>query len=308
MAKARITAVEAARRIHRANLEIAACRKALAAAVQPGRRSPHVFAGEWRRINAALERSRALLSKIPGVVGHGLGRRFKAGRETEERCLVVFVREKKTLAELKRERTRRVPKTIRSGSGRIPIDVVQMGPLRRQDGIESIGEPGSGRWGTIGALAFDLATRQRVAITAMHVTGKADLDVSAGDTALVMASPSDGPVVGQLVLGTTSGVDAAKVLLADSVQLVPPLSLKDARPISNDHGISVRLFGAASQLQRGVVQYLNVNLLINGESLINTLLVSIATTDGDSGAGLVDESGYLLGFLVGVSPLPGQED
>lgn len=303
MARKITSAREAARRIHRARKELAAARRALAEAPRP-RRAPHsLFVGEWQAANAALERNRGVFAKIPGVIGHGLGHRVKNGVETDEPCVVVFVRKKKALADLKREGSPRVPRSLAQAKKRIATDVVEMALLVRQAGPQSIAVPGSGDFGTIGAVGTDLDSPKPMAITAMHVSGLPSLDIASGDQPVAMVSPSTGGVVGQLVRGTTTGVDAAKIVFDDTTGLAPPLQMIGSRPVSNDVGISVRLFGAASQkILTGTISYLNVNLEDGGESLVNAIIASIATVHGDSGAGLVDNAGYLLGILFGEAP------
>jgi hypothetical protein len=296
-----LTGQEAARRFARARRDLEAAHRALAQAARPAKRRSYVFAGEWQRANAALERNRDRLTALPGVVGHGLGHRVKGGVETDEPCVVVFVREKRSLSDLKRGE--RIPKTLPHGQRRIATDVVRLGPLVPHAGPASVGVIGAGDPGTIGALGVDTATSRRVAITAMHLSGESQLDVARGDTPLDVASPSDEGRVGQLVLGTTIGIDAAKIVLDDGIALSAPLPILGSRPLSNDRGTAVRLFGAGSgQVREGTIKYLNVNLDDGGQSFVNALLASIYTIPGDSGAGLVDGSGYLLGFLFGLAP------
>jgi hypothetical protein len=137
----------------------------------------------------------------------------------------------------------------------------------------------------------------------MHVAGRGSLDAAHGDTPLTVTAERGGRTIGQMVLGTTDGVDAAKIVLDEGANLQSPLPLAGIRAVSNDVGISVSAYGAASgRVLRGAVQYVNVNLIDGGESLVNAILASINTTNGDSGAGLVDNSNLLLGILFGRAP------
>jgi hypothetical protein len=111
------------------------------------------------------------------------------------------------------------------------------------------------------------------------------------------------PIIGSLADGTTFGVDAAKIAVTSPslvVPFVPPLRIVGWRPPSNDVGISVTMFGKNSGFQDGVVKYIDVT--IPQLCLERTLLVSIFSQPGDSGAGLVDSASILLGFLFGLAP------
>jgi hypothetical protein len=148
-------------------------------------------------------------------------------------------------------------------------------------------------------VVTDKDTGKPAVITAMHVSHRAE--VSSLDPPIPFVEPgAGGNRVGKLVLGTSIGIDAGKVLL-DPGQTVPkPLPLAGFRPISNEANTVVHLFGAVSKMRSGVVKFLNVNL--PEVNLVNTILVSIETEQGDSGSGLVDNSGFLVGFLFGLAP------
>lgn len=300
MATDRISARDAARKIAEARRMLETARGLLAEARRSRYAPPYAFAGKWHDANAALEKHRPALEKMPGVVGHGIGYRVQDGRETDEQCVVVFVRSKKSRQELKHLRQRPVPRQLAHGRASIGIDVVDLGRVRKQVGpLGSIGPVSGGSFGTIGAVVTDLDTGREAAITAMHVSGRQQ--ISATNPPIPFAERgSGGNRVGNLVLGTTIGIDAAKVVL-DPGQSVPrPLPVVGFRPVSNDANAAVHLFGAVSRTQSGVIKYLNVNL--PERNLVNTLLVSITTERGDSGAGLVDNDKFLLGFLFGLAP------
>lgn len=260
---------------------------------------PYTFAGKWRQANGVLESHRPMLEQIPGVVGHGLGHRMRNEVETDEPCVVVFVRKKKAREELKRQHRRSIPGQLTHGRSRVPTDVIEIGKLQKQVGpLGSLGPVGGTEFGTIGAVVTDLDTHRPAVITAMHVSGQNE--ISALDPPIPFAEPAGDQRLGDLVLGTTTGVDAAKVLLDPGQSAPMPLPLVGVRPVSNDTNTVVHLFGAVSRMQSGVIKYLNVNL--PEDNLVNTILVSIQTQSGDSGSGLVDNAGFLLGFLYGLAP------
>lgn len=300
MATDKIYSRDAARKLSEARRMLDSARGLLSEAHRSRFAPPYAFSGRWHQANAALEAQRSMLQKIPGVVGHGLGFRLKDGVETDEPCVVVFVRDKKPPAELKRRHKRSIPPHLSHGRLRIHTDVIDIGKPKKQLGpLGSLGPMGSGSFGSIGAIVTDLDTGRPAVITAMHVSRHAE--VSSIDPPIPFAEPgAGGNRVGQLVLGTSIGIDAGKVLLDPGETVPKPLPLAGVRPISNEANTVVHIFGAVSKMQSGVVKYLNVNLPeIN---LVNTTLVSMTTERGDSGSGLVDNSGFLVGFLFGLAP------
>lgn len=299
------SARDAARDLARARRLLDRARQDLAQAKRSGNMPPYAFSGPWQRANAALEEHRQALARLPNVAGHGLGHRIKDGIETDEPCVVVFVRRKKRPRTLERRGEEKVPAYLRHGKQRVATDIVAIGRLRPQLGpAGSIGRVGSVKFGTVGALATDLDTGGLAAITAMHTFGQGSF-IAAPGQGRPMASPAGGARLGELVLGTTQEIDAAKILLDDPLAIPPPLPVAGIRQVANEVNIVARMFGAVSGLEFGVVKYLKYDDLAAG--LTDTLLVDIDSRDGDSGSGLVDNSGFLLGFLFGEAPaaLPG---
>jgi hypothetical protein len=295
-----ITAHSAAQKLAQARQALAASRHLLTKVPRSPKSSAYVLAGAWKQANTILENSRQALRNAHGVVGHGIGFRVRDGIETEEPCIVVFVRNKKSPNTLQRKGYAPVPKHLSHGKAKVATDVIRLGKVVPQAGSGSIGPVSGGEFGTIGAVAFDIDTRERVAITAMHVSGLSSFGPVAPESGIPFAAPSGGAEDGRLVLGTTIDVDAAKIVLEDPSSVLPPLPVVNVRPISDDINIAVHLFGAVSRMQFGVIKYLNVDIFELG--LIQTLLVDIQTTNGDSGSGLLDNSNFLLGFLFGLAP------
>jgi hypothetical protein len=290
---------DAAREFNKARRMLDEARHTLAGARRSAKAPPYVFAGPWLRVNAALENHRGVLSSIPGVVGHGLGHRVRNGIETDEPCVVVFVRRKKTSRTLK-SHGQEIPKSLRHGKVLVRTDIVEIDRLQPQNGPRgSIGPVGGLDFGTVGALGTDLDTGRPVAITAMHTFGQGNFAALPGQ-GIPVSSPAGGGRIGELVLGTTRLIDAAKIVLDAGVTVPPLLPVAGIRPFSNETNIVGRMFGATSEMEFGVVKYLNYNDLEDG--LVNTLLVDIDSNVGDSGSGLVDNSGFLLGLLFGLAP------
>jgi len=282
---------------------MAEARQTLARLSEPGH-AAHLVDPGWEWAQQLMEERRAKLLAIPGVVGLGLGVRLRGGAPTGEPCLTVYVRRKYSPEELAAGDVPRIPKTVRSGKHRLPVDVIELGELRRQVGAgDSLGPLNGGERGTLGALATDLDAGDTVALTAMHVTTLQQFPV--GNTAAPrFVSPiPGGSQFATLRQGTMSGTDAAKLALdvqQPAVSDLPSIGkVKGWRPITfpGDQGTTVRMFGAVSGFQSGFI--VNPVVSLPGESLDAAILVNISTQGGDSGAAMVDGESLLLGFLVG---------
>ena len=159
--------------------------------------------------------------------------------------------------------------------------------------------------GTIGAIGRDTATGEPVVLTAMHVSG---LDIYPPGSAEAFVSPSveqrSSALLGSLLRGTTNGIDAAAIAVtADRavVNAVPGIgAIQGWRPVTatGDVNAFVQMRGAAT----GRVVYgklLDPCASLPSFNLSSALLVDIQATEGDSGAGLLDNDRFLLGLLVG---------
>lgn len=195
---------------------LADARRTLARLTKPGHPT-HLVDPDWQWAHELMEARRAKLLAIPGVVGLGLGFRLRAGAPTGEPCLTVYVQRKLSLAELAAAKTPRIPRTVRSGKHRLPVDVIELGTIRRQvGGGDSLGQMDGGERGTLGALVTDLDAHDTVAITAMHVSTFQQFPTGTpGATpAPRFVSPMPGAnQFGSLRQGTMTGTDAAKVSL-----------------------------------------------------------------------------------------------
>jgi hypothetical protein len=262
-------------------------------------------AEEWRVAEELLASRRAHLLSNPGVVGVGLGFRVKGGKETDEPCITVFVRQKLGPAELADRNQRPLRTRLRSPGGSIPVDVVQIGRLDRflRPG-DSIGPEDKQERGTFGAFAVDLVSGAPVAITAMHATGYVEYPPGSSPQ-VPFCEPSrlddpNGTRIGTLGRGTTSGVDAARIELVDDAKPSPgTVTARGWRPTvyPDDRGTLVRFVGSTSGEQAGYICFPSVSL--PAENLDAAILARIDAREGDSGAALLDNAGLVLGFLVG---------
>jgi hypothetical protein len=295
-------------RIAHARQQLTSARHELAALTAAGAVPHMVSAGKWADPAAALERRREAILKLPGVVACGLGHKSRSGIDTHAPALVVFVRKKILPEVLTQTGQQRLPQFLRVGRRRVEIDIVEMQPLEPHATVGSIGPASASDSGTIGCLAFDVDTRRPVLITAGHIVGLptcTDPNPSPTDPFTVPALFDDpgAPVIGSVEIVTTLGVDAARISVTDGDAVgpfLPPVRIVGWRPPADDVDTSVTMFGKMSGLQSGVIKYVDVT--IPEFCLQSTLLVSISTEPGDSGAGLVDSSSLLLGFLFGRAP------
>ena len=261
---------------------------------------------EWRAADAALRKHRAGLVKHPDVIGFGLSHRRRGGKESEERVVTVMVAKKLSPEELKRLKRRPVRPDLPVGDGRrVPVDVVQVSPLRLQFVAgSSLGPPGTQIKGTLGAYATDAASGLSVALTAMHV--------AKGHDTFVVPSPRDDPFgerLGKFLNGTMTGVDAAKLSVdppAVAESFLPGIGpIRGWRPVAmpGDRGREVRMCGATSGRQRGFIA--EPAMALPGLKLDKAILVDIQSAEGDSGCALVDSENLVLGLLVGEMELNG---
>lgn len=270
----------------------------------------HVVDPRWQWAVRLLNKRRAALLTIEGVIAAELGHRLKNGVLTQEPCITVYVHKKLAREEIKRSGRKSIPKSVRDGKRRLPIDVVALGKIQRQaDAGDSIGPRDELRTGTLGAFAVDEASGRTVAITAMHVSGMQEVP-SPPVPAFVFCQPSrqDAPgsaVFATLMQGSMLGIDAAKL---DVMAQPPPVTtfpdgrvILGWRPTSfpGDRGAVVHMCGARSGLVSGFI--VNPFLSIPSWDLDAAMLVNIDSTHGDSGAALIDSSNLLLGFLVGMA-------
>lgn len=283
-----------------------AARAAMARVSRPG--DPHVVTDPsmaWA-VELAESRKKRLL-RMQGVVGVGLGFRVREGMLTNEPCLTVAVGRKlpdKVLAKLAQPR---LPKFVRSGKRILPLDVLQIGRVRTQAAVgDEIGPAARKARGTLGSLAVDDASGATVAITAMHVSGRQTVP-TASVTSVPFCLPSrlsanSPPLFADLVLGTTRGVDAAKLVLRDQTSPVGSFrgqAVRGWRPLvyPGDVGTIVYMRGAVSGLQEGYI--VNTGIDIPSGRIQSGVLVNIFSEAGDSGACIFDRDNFVLGFLKG---------
>jgi hypothetical protein len=124
------------------------------------------------RIKKAKDANRAAILAIPGVIGVGIGIKFKGGKPTTELSLQVFVTTKNANAAVK------VPATYTTDDGTvISTDVIELGEVKFTGftGTYRPAKPGaamsnvaSTMTGTFGAVVTDNTDGQKVILSASH--------------------------------------------------------------------------------------------------------------------------------------------
>jgi hypothetical protein len=191
---------------------------------------------------------------------------------------------------------------------RLAIDVQQFGDALDRHVVvgAGLGRSSTPRTrGTLGSFAVDNAGAT-VAITAMHVSDEDEMQL--GDPPVPVTTPSqlDDPSaqhLGHVVAGTRTDVDAARIQLAAGTVAngVAPIigRISGWRPLHypGDHEALVRMYGAKSGYREGKIE--NPSIDLPAFNLRQTIVVSIDSAPGDSGAAIVDSENLVLGFLVG---------
>lgn len=308
----------AIRRLNAAMIEVTAARTALAAVSVAGQQPATRHAAY-----AMLAANRQRLLATPGVLGVGLGR-----STTRQPVIAVFTlvapagSHSDDALKLVQPGLRALPET---GTQLVPLEGLLARPERSSHASpgsldrafdvatsttlssgSGIGQADPATRGTLGALALT-SDDAVVAITAMHLVDTRE--VGAGDPTVPMVTRATvddaGIAVGDIDLGTRTGVDAARVRIAADVDVswdIPTIG--DVRgwrwpAYPADIGLGVRLYGARSGRLDGTIT--QVDAEFPEFSLQRTIVASIPTAHGDSGGALVDPDGYILGFLVGAS-------
>lgn len=256
---------------------------------------------EWEPVYRVLRAQREELRRVPGVIGTGMGHRRRQGSRTGEPTVVAYVRRKLDPDELAHAGGKPVPETVRAGKAEVATDVVELGRFRPQiDAGCSLGPQAGAVRGTLGVFGEEKGTGRPVGFTANHVTGRAG-PFPPGDP-LTLCAPFEGPVLGELLRGCDTPVDAA------AIRVLPPAAtsrrisgigeIRGRRPVaSGDIDGDVRMFGANSGQVPGALR--DPAAEIDGLAVRPAILVEMSTLDGDSGAALVDDSQIVLGLLSG---------
>jgi hypothetical protein len=266
------------------------------------------------------------------VVGIAAGYKVRRGKRAGD-ALQVFVRRKLPLESLAEEL--HIPKTVDGRPlgirGKLTTDVVAVGNPRRQSLIvvDRPARPGynvgdeSGASGTIGCMVRDQQTNQLLGLSCAHVLAPG----SAAAGALIYVpsyyEAEQSQVLGQAEIGTlgtvaqigftpadgATNVDAATFVPNDPATVSTVIATLDHKPqgirSSVPVGLAVRKVGAISGETHGVVQTTTATVKMDiadaagtvSEALfVDQIGVTSFTSDGDSGALVIDDSCKAVGL------------
>jgi hypothetical protein len=148
-------------------------------------------------VKRAKELSKYSILSKPNVVGVGYGYKDKAGRPTDELCVIALVRVKLPKSSLKPDEL--VPATFDG----VSTDVVQVGDIRALQARTDRWRPAPGgvsighyqiTAGTLGTMVRDAATEQRLILSNNHVLANSN-DAQIGDTVVQPGSIDGGHAI-----------------------------------------------------------------------------------------------------------------
>jgi hypothetical protein len=263
------------------------------------------------------------LLKIPGVNGLGIGYKEVDDQKTRELSIHVYVDEKKENVPSDEQ----IPKEIDG----IKTDVIERERVAFPHGMDltqvntlmggvAIGRSGGGNRievGTIGAIAIDNQTQQRCIISSFHVLA-VDNSYKIGDT---MSQPAGSPnIVARLSQASLTGNIDAAVASVDNpgnvqcsiMDLGPVKGVSDAGDLLMRNKTRVQKRGITTRVTQGDIRSIDATITVGYDppigqrQLSDQILIQRETTSfseaGDSGSGIIDGDGNIVGLLVGGPP------
>jgi S1-C subfamily serine protease len=295
--RARPSLQQIARELALAQAKVARLQRALARASTPGRGQPFLLHGEHRAWWASVQ-AKAQALEPHGIASLALGEKTRKGKQTGQPAAVALVRRKWSQRELKSLGITPLPRTLGSGAAKLKTDVVVASPFRLDarpgDRLHTPMEAG-----TLGCFGVDDATTRLVVFTAMHVTGLVTYPAD-GAPPPVFWSPAHSKL-GELLRGTRVGADIAAIKPA-AAGANHPLIRGFRYLTSGDLNSPVRVLGALTQVTGRITQFVPTFSPPGLPApLVNVFFVElpVRTAPGDSGAAVIDQQGFVLGFHVG---------
>ena len=266
-----------------------------------------------RRVRDVKARNASRLKAYPNVIGVGIGYRVVGGKRTEEICIRVYVREKKTRRNLRSEDI--LPEEVEG----VRVDVIEgtfnihsvADHQRRHNplvGGISIGNIVLGGSGTLGVSVFDNISREDMILSNWHVLcGRHDCAIQ---EAIIQPGAKDGGSSGDLVARLhrsvlTSRVDAAIARLTGNRFLLKEVLNLGAVLEMGTHslGMRVRKSGRTTGVTAGKVVDENADVQIGGypegvREFRNQILIEngVVSSRGDSGSVWIDSSNRVIGL------------
>lgn len=251
---------------------------------------------EQQELTEALTKLKVILKDFPGVVNVGIGLAMMRNVLTDEPAIIVSVRRKRSLNELRDYE--KIPKSVDN----IRIDIIEANPVEDVDPYSKIDKLIGGinisntrlrGLGTLGGIFYDQTTNKPVGITNWHVAKNlrgrnGDKIVQPGGT-----NPSQNSI-GTLT-SWNRNLDCARIDLTDraieaySKQNHITSDLKGL--ISPLVGMSVQKSGARTGLTFGVIQAIfddDIHIVPNPEKTPENTEISMS---GDSGSLWISDDG-----------------
>lgn len=264
------------------------------------------------------------LLKIPGVFAVAVGNKLKDGKKQDEVAIRVYVKKKRSKGEI--PESEHIPEKIKD----VSTDVIE-----REQHIISHGQPDVDKTfhnimigginvgpremtGTLGAIALDNSTGEAVMLSCAHVLAPSITSWTPGAS---INNPADntGHVVGFLKKVETNGMDAAIATIKDpngytcrmvDSRIGPITGSRTDVEVHNMLNGHVKKIGVRTGFTTGIIESVNapVTVTYNNGQITNDLSEqieiqpdsgSVFSEEGDSGACIVDDSGKIVGLLVG---------
>jgi hypothetical protein len=254
------------------------------------------------------------------IVGLANGTKVVGGKNTSEKCIAVFVKEKLPIGVL--DPSKKIPKTING----IPTDVVQVGEIKAIGLTQRI-RPAIGGYsvgvigitaGTIGCAAFNgygLETQHYI-LSNNHVL--ADENRAPLGSPILQPGPYDGGVIPEDIIGNLvdyepirfismlrapiNFVDCA-IALCPNENISPEIMWQGyINGITNPAiDLAVKKTGRTTGVTLGNIKYTNATVIVSydtGNALfVNQIITNNMATGGDSGSLLLDKENNAVGLL-----------
>jgi hypothetical protein len=260
--------------------------------------------------------------KIPGVNGVAVGYKIVAGKKQDEPVIRVYVNKKRKREDVPNNEL--IPETIKGvrtdvvkrdqpivAHSQLPHDTTMYDIMA---GGINVGNPAE--TGTLGAIAVDNNSGELLILSCCHVFAPTK-NWSAGDAINNPAENQQHIVASLKNAKITSYIDAAIASIKDPTKIQceivgigPVKGNIDENEINNMLGRHVRKRGVTTGITSGLIETIGGHIQVQYDGgLVNADLseqIEVAPDSGDkfsdrgdSGACIIDDSGKIVGLLVG---------
>ncbi len=261
---------------------------------------------EMERIRAVKDKHGAKIMAKENVVGLGAGYKETKGVKTDRMALVVMVRKKVSIEELKKRDV--VPAVIEG----VITDVIEVGEIIALQARTDRWRPAPGgvsighfkiTAGTLGALVKDVETDEVLILSNNHVMANSN-DATPGDS-ILQPGPHDG---GTVAKDTIANLERFVPIQFESEP--PPIPCPVSKMVAGIANFLAWLVGSKHRLLSVVIQQANqVDGAVakpTGPEVVNNEILEIGTVTGDTEPELgmeVRKSGRTTGLTTGTIQL-----